>query len=395
MCAATARKQCRKSWRVSLGRATEVPQLLALLLPEPGVMPAGAIRRWWAVDDGIVVDSGSEGGWTHFLDDAVGVFALAPAADAPVSWLALPGLTPLQAAAAARLQMADAALGQSADQHVAAGLVRDDGMVAVAAVSRGAMDAWLAQLALAEVSVRALVPVAALVPLPAEGRATRAVIGSEDVLRTATLSAATDPVIDPIRTAGLTVDAVDDAVVAEWLAGLAERVPLDLLTGTYAPRPQSALSPDMRRWLVRLTAALAVLTLAVPLVQAWQLARGTSAADARSVAAAAAVGAKGDDAAAAEAALDQMLAARGGGPLALSAPLGGLYQSLNDHPAVAVRTLGHASNGTLSVTLASPRIEDVNAVLKALQARGYTITAQPMQGSDGMQMGNVTIRAVP
>jgi general secretion pathway protein L len=72
-----------------------------------------------------------------------------------------------------------------------------------------------------------------------------------------------------------------------------------------------------------------------------------------------------------------------------------LYQSLKDYPAVSVRSLGHASNGTLSVTLASPRIEDVNDVLKALQARGYTITAQPMQGGDGMQMGNVTIRAVP
>ncbi len=372
-----------------------MPQLLILMLPAPGETDAGAIRRWWAFDDDAVVDSGSEGGWAHALDDAEQVIALAPAAAAPVTWLALPGLTPLQAAAAARLQMADAALGETAEQHVAAGAARDDGMVPVTAVTRGAMDAWLAQLALAAVSVRALVPVAALVPVPAEGRATRAVICGDELLSAGGLSAAADAVIDPLRVGGLTVDDADDALVAAWLAGLADRVPLDLLTGAYAPRRKSALSGDMRRWLVRLTAALAVLTLAVPLVQAWQLARGTSAADARSIAAAAAVGAKGDDAAAAEAALDQMLAARGGGPLALSAPLGGLYQSLQEHPAVAVRTLGHASNGTLSVTLASPRIEDVNAVLKALQARGYTITAQPMQGSDGMQMGNVTIRAVP
>ena len=372
-----------------------MPQLLILMLPGAGEVDAGAIRRWWAVDDGTVVDSGSEGGWTHLLDDAMRVIALAPAADAPVSWLALPGLTPLQAAAAARLQMADAALGEAAEQHVAAGLASADAVVPVVAVTRGAMDSWLAQLALAEVSVRALVPVAALLPLPAEGRATRAAVDGALLLCAGMLSAEADAVIDPLRTAGLAVDSVDDAVVTGWLAGLAERVPLDLLTGTYAPRRQRALSPDMRRWLVRLTAALAVLTLAVPLVQAWQLARGTSAANARSVAAAAAGGAKGDDAAAAETALDVMLAARGGGPLALSAPLGGLYQSLQDHPAVAVRTLSHASNGTLSVTLASPRVEDVNAVLKDLQARGYIITAQPMQGSDGMQMGNVTIRAVP
>jgi general secretion pathway protein L len=369
--------------------------LLILMLPPPGVAAVDAIGRWWTVDAGTVTDSGSDGGWTEHLGDAAEIIALVPAADAPVRWLELPGLTPPQAAAAARLQMADATLGAAEDQHVAAGLASADSAVPVAMVARSAMDAWLAQLSLADVTVRALVPVAALMPAPAAGHAIRAAIGGEDVLRTPALSAAADIVIDPMRLAGLTVDVADDAMLAGWLAGLSARVPLNLLTGAYAPRRKAALSPDMRRWLVRLTAALAALTLAVPLVQAWQLARGSSAADARSVAAAAAVGAKGEDAAAAEAALDTMLAARGGGPLALSAPLGGLYQSMQDHPGVAVRTMSHASDGTLSVTLASPRIEDVNAVLKALQARGYTITAQPMQGSDGMQMGNVTIRAVP
>ena len=48
-----------------------------------------------------------------------------------------------------------------------------------------------------------------------------------------------------------------------------------------------------------------------------------------------------------------------------------------------------------SSQLAAPRVEDINAVLIALQARGYRITAQPMAGSDGQQMANVTIRAVP
>lgn len=369
--------------------------LLVLMLPAPGTDAGGGIRQWWTVADGEVTESGSDGGWALRLGEGVDAIGLVPAADAPVRWLELPGLTPPQAAAAARLQLADAALGDTADQHVAAGFASDDGVVPVVAVARSAMDGWLAQLALAQVTPRALVPIAALVPAPAEGQATRAAIGGETLLRTAALCAEADEVIDPMRLPGLQPVTVDDAAALGWLARLAERIPIDLLTGAYAPRRKSALSPDMRKWLVRLTAALAVLTLAVPLVQAVQLTRSTSAANARSVAAAAAVGAKGEDAAAAEAALDAMLAQRGGGPLALSAPLGGLYQSLQDYPAVAVRTLSHGSDGTLAVTLAAPRIEDVNDALKALQARGYTITAQPMQGSDGMQMGNVTIRAVP
>lgn len=370
-------------------------ELLVLMLPERGGDDAGGIRHWWHMADGTVTDNGSEGGWTHLLDDEIEIVALAPAADAPVRWLSLPGLTPLQAAAAARLQFTETALGDGAQNHVAAGLPDAGGRVPVTAVTRTAMDVWAAQLACAGVTPRALVPVAALLPQPDEGQAIRAVIGGVHMLRTATLAAESDAALDPLRLGDVVAVPASAAEVAQWLAGLADHVPLDLLSGDYAPRRASALSGDMRRWLVRLTAALAIVTLAVPLVQAWQLARSISAADARSVAAAAAVGAMGDDAAAAEAALDQLLAARGGGPLGLSAPLGGLYQSLKDHPAVTVRSLSHASNGTLSVALASPRIEDVNDVLKALQARGYTITAQPMQGSDGMQMGNVTIRAVP
>ena len=368
---------------------------LILMLPAPGADTGGGFRQWWIVADDEVTESGSDGGWTTRLGEGVDAIALVPAANAPVRWLELPGLTPPQAAAAARLQLVDAALGDAADQHVAAGLAGEDGVVPVAAVARSAMDAWLAQLALADVTPRAMVPVAALVPAPAEGQATRAAIGGDTLLRTAGLCAEADDIIDPMRLSGLRLETADAAAALGWLAGLAEHVPLDLLTGTYAPRRKSALSPDMRQWLVRLTAALAVLTLAVPLVQALQLARSTSAANARSVAAAAAVGAKGDDAAAAEAALDAMLAQRGGGPLALSAPLGGLYQSLQDYPAVAVRSLAHGSDGTLSVTLAAPRKKDIDDVLLALQARDFIVTAQVMQGSDGMTMGAITVRAVP
>ena len=61
----------------------------------------------------------------------------------------------------------------------------------------------------------------------------------------------------------------------------------------------------------------------------------------------------------------------------------------------ALKSLSHRGDGTLSAQIAAPRSEDINPVLLALQARGYRITAQPMAGSDGQQLANVTIRAVP
>ena len=87
--------------------------------------------------------------------------------------------------------------------------------------------------------------------------------------------------------------------------------------------------------------------------------------------------------------------AAGGGPLAFSVPASALYDAMGDAPGVTLRTLSHRTDGTLTTTLAAPRVEDINEVLLALQARGYRITAQPMAGTDGQQMANVTIRAVP
>src|SRR3546814_3370758 len=102
-------------------------------------------------------------------------------------------------------------------------------------------------------------------------------------------------------------------------------------------------------------------------------------------------GATAGDATAAEAEIDRRLAAAGGGPLAFSVPASALYDAMGDTPGVSLKTLSHRTDGTLTTTLAAPRVEDINQVLLALQARGYRITAQPMAGSDGQQMANIPI----
>src|SRR3546814_9747998 len=91
-------------------------------------------------------------------------------------------------------------------------------------------------------------------------------------------------------------------------------------------------------------------------------------------------GATAGDATAAEAEIDRRLAAAGGGPLAFSVPASALYDAMGDTPGVSLKTLSHRTDGTLPTTLAAPRVEDLNQVLLALQARGYRITAQPKIG---------------
>ncbi len=366
---------------------------LILLLPSPGG-PA-TITGWWRTDGSGVTDSGDGGEWREQGATAARTIALVAAGDAPVHWLVLPGLTAPQAAAAARLAVRDLVLGDPAVQHLAAGTADAADRVPCAVVPQASMTHWQAMLQAEGLTVDALVPVAALVPPPRDAGALRADMPGGAVMAVAGLSAAADPDIDALRTAGLALADMRAPDMAARLAQLATAVPLDLFSGDFAPRRNAQLAPATRRWLLRLTAALALLTLAVPLAQQWQWSRAISAADSRALAAAATVKIAASDAAAAEAELDRRLAARGGGPLALSAPLGGLYRALKAEPSVAVRSLTHIADGTATVTLAAPRVEDVNDVLKQLQVGGFTVTAQPMSGSDGMQMAVITVRAVP
>src|SRR3546814_4378893 len=77
--------------------------------------------------------------------------------------------------------------------------------------------------------------------------------------------------------------------------------------------------------------------------------------------------------------------------LPISVPASALYDAMGDAPGVSLKTLSHRTDGTLTTTLAAPRVEDINQVLLALQARGYRVTAQPMAGSDGTQIDRKSV----
>ncbi len=360
--------------------------------------PAAAAAPWWLADAGRLVASGVDDGWRDLADQPAGparLVALAPAALAPVRWLDFPDLTPPQAAAAAALAAADTSLAAPDDRHIAAAPPPAPGMaVPVASTSAAAVSGWLDWLAANGAPAAELVPLAACVPAALVG-AHHARLGDQLVLRTDTLAAAADPAIDALLAGDDRVAvAADDAVLAALLAGAADAAP-NLRSGRFAPPADWGMQPRERRWLIRLVAALVLVSVMVPVAGAVRLALATAAADRAAVAAAGAAGVRARDAAAAEAALDTRLAASAGGPISLSSPTAGLMAAMADQPGAAVRSFAYRADGTLSVTLAGPRIEDVNAVLTELQRRGFTVTAQPMAGSDGMQMGVVTIRALP
>lgn len=370
---------------------------------------SGCDAPYWAhMADGQMVSSGGGDGWRRVRDQLLGqkhklsYALLAPAGDAPVRFRAFPDASPAQASTAGRLDVQQQILGEADQQHVVAGLPDHAGeSFAVAVTRHSAMALWLAWLAeqgIASADTRVIMPAAALWPEPAEGVLLGAALGREQIMRSRSLGYAADPVIDALLGMGDSraecvwlSDAERDACVAE----AATAPMLDLRSGRWAVKQRRSWDGATLWWIKRLALALMVLTIAIFAVQMVRLASERERADQLVMDKAQSLNIKAVDAASAEAEMDRQLMQRGGGPLAFSVPASALYAALGDAPAVSLKTLSHRADGTLSATLGAPRVEDLNPVLLALQAKGYRITAQPMAGSDGQQMANITIRAVP
>ncbi|WP_447929691.1 type II secretion system protein GspL [Sphingopyxis fribergensis] len=377
---------------------------LVLWLPPVAALDEGdgSDAAWLRVDDGVIVDSGQDDGWVgawekprdNSPDDRL--VALAPAADVPLRWLHYPDAAPAQAAAAARIDALKNSLGDAAALHVVAGQPAETGQaVAVAVTTHAAMTAWTSWLKARDLTPAAIIPAAAAVPPPEPGTLWTAEMGGERIVRTADRAYVSDPELDPLIAGGHTALPLDTDQMREALLLTLAAPPLDLLSGGWKPRRNWSVDPAMLRLAKRLAIALVAVSLLIPIIYALRLSSDTGRADDAVVAMAKKAGVTAPDATAAEAELDRRLAAAGGGPLAFSVPASALYDAMGDAPGVTLRTLSHRTDGTLTTTLAAPRVEDINKVLLALQARGYRITAQPMAGSDGQQMANITIRAVP
>ena len=370
---------------------------VAALGDGPGVDPA-----WLRVDDGVIVDSGQDDGWVAAWekprDDGPDdrLIAIAPATDVPIRWLHYPEAAPAQAAAAARIDALKNSLGDAAALHVVAGQTAVAGQaVPVAVTTHAAMAIWTDWLAARNLAPEAIIPAAAAVPPPEPDMVWTADVGGEQIVRSADRAYLSDPELDPLIAGSHTITPLDADQMREALLLTLAVPPLDLLSGGWKPKRSWSVDPSMLRVAKWLAVALAAVSLLVPIVYAIRLSSDADRADDAVVAMAQKAGVAAPDAATAEAELDRRLAAAGGGPLAFSVPASALYDAMGDAAGVTIKTLSHRTDGTLTTTLAAPRVEDINKVLLALQARGYRITAQPMAGNDGQQMANITIRAVP
>lgn len=364
---------------------------LIVILPED----AGQPPHWLRVIDGAVVQSGEGTNWlaacglAALPGDAM-VMLVTPTALTALHWSSHPDLPVRQARAVTKL----AALREasvSADQLFASTDANDDPARPhlVGVTARADLTHWLLWAQHHGLDPDVIVPAAMLLPPPEHGY-TRGVIGGETVLRGADMALPGDLALltgdAPIR------DLSDDEVQANAVAALSAP-PLDLRQGDFAKRVRRSVDRQVLRRVAIWSGLILFIGLLISLTTIAKQNLTASRLDAESLALARQVLPQATDAQAAEVEMDRMLAARGAGGHAFTAPVAALMSAMQGTPGVSLTALSRDAGGMISATLAAARAEDINAVLLALQAAGYTITATSAQAPSGQLLAQITVRS--
>lgn len=351
-----------------------------------------AAIAWWRFSDGACMGQGDDlASLPHGAAHTHRVVALLPAAFTSVRRWAMTGMPPAQAAAAAKLDARASAIGDALIIAAAARKTETGSEVLTACADEAMLAEALARLAAHGLDPEALVPVGLLLPDQddtlfharfgplAAYRRGDLVLPDEESLVHALLGDAAPLALDETARMAALEQALNDP-------------PMNLRTGRLARKqPVFALSRSEARRLALLTAALVLVSLAVPVAEIarMHLAARSIRADALAAASKAAPGV--DDAAQAEAALDARLAAAGAGNTLLSVPLSGLLAAMQPVAGANLRQIEQRPGGLIAATLAAPRVEEINAVLIALQEKGYQVTATQRQDQTGEAVAEITV----
>lgn len=353
-----------------------------------------AALHWWRVDDGHIATFGQDFSPIAARHTPPGgpVIALVPAVDTVIRVLDMGDMSAAQAEAAARYRAADLTIEGNVFVGVRA-LGGDDGMkVLCASIARTRLAEHLAELALRGIDPDNLVPVGLL--LPAGDQPVSASFGDLGADRWGDLVLPQDEALGALLLGGAQTVKLDQDARDAALINALNDPPLNLRQGDFARRTALfALDAGQGRMLAWLAGALLLISLAIPLIEIGKYYLGADLAERRALSSAQQLVPAATSLAQAEQMLDSRLIARGTGNAMASVPLSGLLAAMQPVPGVTLRQADYRPGGTIGAMMAAPRVEDLNAVLIALQNQGYTITAAQRSDATGQAIADITVQA--
>ena len=330
---------------------------------------AGTPGCWLRVADGATTYGVAADG----LPAAARTVLASPGEQVALHWLELAeGLTRPQAAAAARLLLADASAEPLARMHVAVG-TPERGMTPVALVSAERMSAWLDAAAAAGVDPDALVPSPLLLAPPEQGFVRREA-GAVYDYRGPAAAFSLEPDLAVALVAEAPVEEVDEARFEAELAPILAAPPLDLRQGPFARIRRWRVEGRRVRRLGALAIALAVLTLAVQIatILAYTFAADRARAEA--------------DALAAE--------ARGAGQSGpgFGAVAAVLFEAVRATPSVELSRLDYRADGSLAATVTMDNEATLAALRARIEASGLAVEPGEQSNAGGRPAADLIVR---
>jgi general secretion pathway protein L len=351
---------------------------------------AGGIEGWIRIADGAIAErgAGTDGSEAH---RGIPVVAVAPGEEVTLRWLELPtGLSPAQAAGAARLMVGEISAQPLDELHVATGREAADegGRRCVGMVPMETIRAWLASLEAAGFDAERLIPETLLLAAPAEGFATRDA-GLLRLYRGREEAFAAEPELGELLLAGRgPVVVEDDAGLAEALA----EAPLDLRQGPFARRRDWRVAPARARRLAILAAALLIVSLAVQIVAIARYIFAADAAEAETVRVAAAALPRSPGIADPQAALTRRLAELRGGGAGFGATAGALFGAVKSTPNIELSALAFAPDGTLRATVQADTPAAVESLRQRVEAGGFAAEVTAPRSGGGRRVADLMVR---
>lgn len=338
----------------------------------------GVPGAWRLVSGGAVIGRGDDLAELPEQKAWVRTVLAVPGTDVAMHWLELDGdLTHAQAAAAARMRLADAVAAPIEEMHFAAGRV-ENGLTAIAAVPVARMQAWLDAARPLAIDPDLVIPAPLLLLAPGNGlvrhriedasiadyRGTARAFALEDDLAALLLGEENIADID---------EAVRDAGLGPALADPA----INLRQGLFARRREIVVDRARLRWLFTLAIVLLAVSLLIEIVTT---VRTTFAAD--RIAA---------EAAEARAALGQpgQAGPRRGG---FGAAAGVLFESVRDTPGAEVTQITYQADGSLRANLLADSQATLDGIRARIAQRGMQATGGLPSTVNGRAAGEIIVR---
>ena len=348
--------------------ATDAPATLPLLIVFAD--ETGRLGCWLRLDG----DQTASGEVAAGLPaGAASTVLVVPGEQVAIHWVELAeGLTGPQAAAAARLMLADASAEPLAQIHIAVGRA-ERGLTPVALAPAGAMSAWLAAAAAAGLDPDVVTPSPMLLAPPEAGFVRRQVTTVWDYRGPAAAFAIEPDLAEPL-VGEASVDTIDEARFAAGLPAVLAAPALDLRQGPFVRRRQWRMQGKRLRRVAALAVALAMLSLAVQVATILSFTFAADRIEAEAAALAGAAGAGAD--------------ARPG----FGAAAALLFEAVRATPNVELSRIDYRADGSLEATVMLDSPATFDALKARIEAGGLSVEPGERRSAGGRPTADLTVR---